>query len=209
MASSRDFDVEDRDDRPRRKRKKKSRPSSLLLVALGAGIGVLILMLAGGVGALIYYGGPGGGSFSLAGLMPHSALMKPATIEMYHQFSTMETLSSVERKLGPGCPLTAAEAESTMLPHQSPNAGFGEPTQVSLKQLSARPPGNTQITQWFQWGSGASRLFIGVGKDDKGEAVVLLKYYVAELPGGGYESMSEGAGVTLTFGQPEVRRPRR
>src|SRR5262245_1913212 len=150
MVHSRDID-DDWDDRPRQKpRGKKARPSTAVLIALGAGLGVLILLLMGGVGAVIHYSG--GQPFSLGGVLPHPALAKPATADMFGQVMNEEPFASTERKLGSGCPLTMAEAEAIIVPFQGADMRWAGPSEVSLKAFGQRPSGNAQITQWYQWG---------------------------------------------------------
>jgi len=208
MPRSRDFD-DDWDDppRPKQKRKTKSRPSTGLLIALGAGLGLLILMLVGGVGFLIY--GGFSGSLPLGGLLPHPALAKPATPEMFNRVETLEPLSSVERKLGAGYALSAAETESITVP--LPNQfGGRERTRVKLRDYAIRPPGSTVTMTWYQWGSGASRLFVLLGVEaGGGEPVVWVKYFVAEHPNEGYTIMTENAQMTFRAGLPAGGPPRK
>jgi hypothetical protein len=102
-----------------------------------------------------------------------------------------------------------AEADAIEVPFQGADLRWAGPATVTLKQFGQRPSGNAQITQWYQWGSSPSRFFVGVGQDDKGVPVVLAKYYLVELPGGGYETLSERASMTFTFTPPGVPPPRK
>ncbi len=204
MARSREFD-DDWDDRPRPRRKRKRRQSTGLLIALGAGIGVLILMLAGGVGLIVHASSRG--SFSLGGVLPHPALAKPVTEATFHQIETREALSSVERKLGPGCPLTPAETAATTV--QQPDFQLADNVRITLDEFGRRHPGNAPITQWYQWGSGTNRLYIGFGVEAGGsEPVLLAKCYQYEA-GTTYYGLSQHASQTITFGPPEGWPPRK
>lgn len=207
MARSRDFE-DDWDDptRPKRKRKK-SRPSTALLIAVGAGMGFLILLLAGGVGFLIF--GDVRGSLPLGRLLPHPALAKPATPQMFRQVVVLEPQSAVERKLGAGCPLTATETESIIVP--LPNQFHSrERTYVKLSEYSIRPPGSTVQLTWYQWGSGSSRLFVLFGTEpDRSEPVAIVKYYVAGHSNDGYTIMTEHAPMAFRFDQPGGGLPRK
>lgn len=208
MARSRDFD-DDWDEPPRTKpkRRKKSRPNTGLLIALGAGLGLLILLLAGGVGFLVF--GDVRASLPLGGVLPHPAHAVRVTENTFNQVDVLEPQSAVERKLGAGCPLTAAEIESIQV-RITINARFGETGFISLKEFGHRPPGNAVITAWYQWGSGTTRLYIGFGRESNGtEPVLLAMCYQQELPGGTYSEMKKHAPITITFAPPNVGAPRK
>lgn len=207
MPRSHDFDDDDWDDqpRPKRKRKRKSRPNTFALIALGAGIGFVILLVAGGVGLLVSTDLRA--SLPLGRVLPHPALAKPVTEETFKQVATGETLSAVERKLGSGCPLTARETASTMV--WQPDFRLADNVKISLDQFGRRPPGNAQITAWYQWGSGAARLYLGFGVEDGGtEPVLLAKCYQYEV-GTTYSGLSEHASSTITFNPPNYGAPRK
>jgi hypothetical protein len=142
-------DDEEFDDRPRRRGrpKKKSNTALILLLVLG---GVFLLCCGGGIGLYLIFGGA-------------ASMRGEVTADTFRKVRNGSTLAEVEAAIGKGKKLSPQEAASTQV------------TTSDGKKTSLTTAGGLGVAEWYQWGSGPRRLFVGIGPGPGGRPVVTYK----------------------------------